>query len=883
MKKLAHCIHHTHWDLIWYFTTQDATVQFAYNMKEMLRGFENGSIENFFLDGQTVPIDDYIALHPEDKEQISQLIKENKLVIGPFQSQLDCFICNGESVVNNLRLGMKNANNLGATSKIAYLPDSFGHSYDFPKIFNSFGINDFVITRGVGDNYGLDSEFYMQSNDGSEVLVCTMIAGYGYGCYPFKEGRLFDDSAQDYNKISVSSLINRLLDYSTLTDEFVFPLGFDQNPAMLNIPEKIKEYNEQQQEIEFKLTTWKDFCNHVRKEGKDLKTHKNELFSTQYHRVHKSIFSARSDVKALQDKCERLLTYELQPIMTILDACNIEYDHGLVDKAWDTLLRCQTHSSANLTDETNDYIERETKNALNLALSTKVYLMKLVSISLNEDGDNFPLVVFNTLPWARKQIDKCKVLTNSSSFKIMDGDKEVSFTVVKSTRKNCGVLRKDVQLINRDKFYYENDIILETSEFEGMGYKVYQIVEDDNAAMKHVQEADRFIENKYYQVYVDETGVTILNKETNELHKKAIYLEESGDEGDSFDYSYPTFDELITNDLSDSKISYHISDQAQWMVLKGNVEVPKNLNSRKHHKKDETMEYEITITLKDNDPLVLLEGYVDNRNEQHRVRMVFTGNNQNDYSYAGTQYGFVKRETNPSELKIWKQDNWFEEPSPTFPLLNHVSTKGKEGLTVYTTSCKEYEFINEGCKDIAVTLFRSYGAMGYPDLNRRPGRPSGLDYMVFETPSCQMIKKNYFSLAFNYHDEIKGNVITNQYIEYATGLNYYQKQDFDKSIKAIAYFPTNPLEAKLPNGFQLLSMEKNISFGSIVKSDVGNHYLLRLYNNELNEVDAGKLNVDGYKISKTNLEESFESECTCDLDKFKTGELRILKLEKEEE
>lgn len=48
MKKTAHCIHHTHWDLIWYFTAQDATVQLCYNMKEMLEGFEAEELQISF-------------------------------------------------------------------------------------------------------------------------------------------------------------------------------------------------------------------------------------------------------------------------------------------------------------------------------------------------------------------------------------------------------------------------------------------------------------------------------------------------------------------------------------------------------------------------------------------------------------------------------------------------------------------------------------------------------------------------------------------------------------------------------------------------------------------------------------------------------------------
>lgn len=177
-------------------------------------------------------------VYPEDRDRIKQLIEDGKLFIGPFNSQLDCFISSGESVVNNLRLGIESANKLGGVSKIVYLPDSFGHSHDFPKIFNQMGMYDFVITRGVGDEYGLGSEFYWRSNDGSRVLVCTMLSGYGYGAYPFKDGSLLTDKAEDYNKINVKLLIDRLVEMSTVPNEFVFPLGFDQNPAMLGIDEK---------------------------------------------------------------------------------------------------------------------------------------------------------------------------------------------------------------------------------------------------------------------------------------------------------------------------------------------------------------------------------------------------------------------------------------------------------------------------------------------------------------------------------------------------------------------------------------------------------------------------------------------------------------------
>ncbi len=49
MKKIANCIHHTHWDPIWYFPAQDAFVQFSYNMKELLAAFDEGLVKDFFF------------------------------------------------------------------------------------------------------------------------------------------------------------------------------------------------------------------------------------------------------------------------------------------------------------------------------------------------------------------------------------------------------------------------------------------------------------------------------------------------------------------------------------------------------------------------------------------------------------------------------------------------------------------------------------------------------------------------------------------------------------------------------------------------------------------------------------------------------------------
>ena len=887
MKKIAHCIHHTHWDIIWYFTMQDATVQFCYNMKEMLEGFKQNRINDFLLDGQTYPIEEYLQLHPEDEANIKELVKNNKLYVGPLFAQLDCFISSGESVINNLRLGMNTAARLGKQYKVAYIPDSFGHSYDFPKIFNQFDIHDFVITRGVGDEYELGSEFIMESNDGSQLLTCTMISGYGYGCYAFREGTLFSDKAKDYNKISVDSLIERLLSYTTVKNEFVFPLGFDQNPVIMDIDKKIDYYNKAQDKIEFKYTDWKSFCDLVRDKGKGLKIRKGEINSTQYHRIHRSIFSGRSDIKALQDKCERILTYELQPMCSILDTLGIEYDHGLIDNSWRNLLKCQTHSSANLTDETNNYILRETKNVLNSIVAQKTYLCKLMSISLSKDeygNDIHPLVVFNTLPYKKSVLFKTTVLTKTKAFGLYRDNRELPYVVIRSEKKNNGVLRKYPELINPDAYYYETEIECMLSDMRGLSYeviKVMETIEPDNYDSE--VNTCHMIEDDFYKLYADYRGVSVYDKKQNVLHTKAVYLEDSGDEGDSFDYSYPDNDMVINDYFEDAKKSYLQNRFESSLTLKGSVNIPEDLVARKNGICTSKLGYEIKLSL-NNSGIINVTGTVNNQAKAHRVRLVFTTDNKNEKSYAGSQYSIVERDTNPEALQHWKQDGWFEEPSAQWPLLNHVSSIGKTVTTVYTRGPKEYEFIGKDFKDMAIVLFRSYGAMAYPDLNRRPGRPSGLDYRIFETPDCYMLGDNSFELGLGYQSEFNSNRIFKNYVEYATDAIAFEGQNFDKSKELIMYFPTNPLENTLPDHYSLMELEGFEGvYGTLVKSDTDNSLLLRVFNGSDKKIKgADFVSQLPLKYCITDLSENKIGKEITGLLQLGEGQLVNIRIEKEE-
>ncbi|MGX8852295.1 glycoside hydrolase family 38 N-terminal domain-containing protein [Amedibacillus sp. YH-ame10] len=880
-KRIAHCIPHTHWDPFWYFTAQDSMVVFAYNMKEMLLAFEKGEIQHFFLDGQTVAIDEYLEIHPEDRHRVEKLVKEKKLIIGPFNSQLDCFISCGESVINNLKIGIENGDALGGSGKIAYLADPFGQTYDFPKIFQQMGIHEFVFTRGINDAYQLGIDFYFTSNDGSKVLAHSLLSGYGYGAYAFKEGTLFTEDAMDYNRINVGMLIDRLVERSVLKNEFVFPLGFDQNPIIRGIPEKIKEYNEKFENYHFKQTTWEDYFKHVRECGKDIKTWNKEILGAQYHRIHISgMNSCRSDIKTIQDQAERVLTFESQPLMAMMDVLKVPYDHDIVKKAWYTLVNCQTHASATHIDETNSYIKNNSKEARSMAIAMKVYLMRLCAASILPIENKKPLVVFHTLPWTQRMIEKLTIITRKKQFKLWFHDKELKYTLVERKKENAGVVRKDPSLMNPEECFYKTTVMVDLKEFKGIGYDTIYVEETEDKISHtfstHTNES--FIEDENYRIELHGEGISITDKKRNVIFKKGIYLEDGGDVGDTYDYDYPDsssewilyhhFDEAVANCIKDE---YH-----QKMTIQGSFLVPADQEERKLKKRSSILNYEISFTLSGKKPQIQVKGVINNQAKDHRLRIVMATGLKNEMSYAGTQFGYVKRDTYPKELDTWKQDGFFEEPSTTKPLLNHVSAVGNNRVySVFTRSLKEYDFIHEGYEDIAITIFRACGWLGLPDLNRRPGRPSGLANKVFETPDAQMLGEITFELGIATYSSYNGNIVMNDYVKYACDSMYYQHQDIDKTVFPISYFPINPLSKALPDHFEMFSLDNEASFGTLTKAKQEDAYIVRTYNSEYYEIEGGSIHSNkAMEIYHCDLLENKKEQWQKDLPKYRQGELR---------
>ena len=111
-KKEALVVPHTHWDRDWYWPIERFRVRLIDMFSKMLELFEQDADYRFSMDGQVIPIEDYLEAHPEDRATLKRLGDEGRLVAGPMYVLSDLYCTGGESLIRNLLIGTEMASSV---------------------------------------------------------------------------------------------------------------------------------------------------------------------------------------------------------------------------------------------------------------------------------------------------------------------------------------------------------------------------------------------------------------------------------------------------------------------------------------------------------------------------------------------------------------------------------------------------------------------------------------------------------------------------------------------------------------------------------------------------------------------------------------------------
>src|SRR5215469_1589565 len=139
----------------------------------------NPQFSYFMLDGQTIVLEDYLEIRPENASRLRSLATQGRLLVGPWYLQPDEFLVGGESLIRNLQMGRRISEGYGGAMLVGYVPDTFGHIAQLPQLLRGFGIDNAVFWRGVGPEITHDS-FRWRAPDGSDVLAAWLRDDLGY-------------------------------------------------------------------------------------------------------------------------------------------------------------------------------------------------------------------------------------------------------------------------------------------------------------------------------------------------------------------------------------------------------------------------------------------------------------------------------------------------------------------------------------------------------------------------------------------------------------------------------------------------------------------------------------------------------------------------------
>jgi len=152
---------------------------------------------SYTLDGHAILIDDYLEMAPERRRQVERLVRNGRLIVGPWYTLVEQFSVGHEALVRNLLFGRKTVEKYGGRAgTVAYTPCSWGQTGQLAQILADFGLRRMMFYRGIS-HHEADAEWIWQAPDGTRVLASRFACYARHNWYylvhrPVTQDRVFE-------------------------------------------------------------------------------------------------------------------------------------------------------------------------------------------------------------------------------------------------------------------------------------------------------------------------------------------------------------------------------------------------------------------------------------------------------------------------------------------------------------------------------------------------------------------------------------------------------------------------------------------------------------------------------------------------------------------
>lgn len=774
-QRTAHIISHTHWDREWYLPYEKHHVRLVELVDALLDKLDGDSaFRSFYLDGQTIILEDYLQVRPENKERLEKYIREGRILIGPWYILQDAFLTSGEANVRNMQIGHQDAKKYGAPAKIGYFPDTFGLVGQIPQLMQQSGISNAFFGRGVkptgfnntvsdGGYESSFSELIWEGPDGSKVLGILFANWYSNGNeVPVDEAEakaFWDRKLADAEKYAA-------------TGELLFMNGCDHQPLQLDLPEAIRTAEKLYPDTKFVHSNFPEYLNELETalEGRELSTVKGELRSqrTDGWGTLVNTASARVYLKQMNQEGQALLEKVAEPLASMANLLGKDYPHHLFTYAWKTLMQNHPHDSicgCSVDEVHREMVTRFAKSrhvAEALIDDSKRVIADAVNTSVfaGYGEDPLPLVVFNTTGWSRTgtvsiELDAARLYLRDGlgleetgrRMKAVDlSGRELvdeQGNTVPCTVEDLGLLFG--YDLPDDKFRQPYmcrrvKLTFQAVDVAALGLRTYAWVRRKSAAATaktaSLFTGHRVMENANLKVEIAEDGSFVMtDKATGRVYRDLGVYENTGDIGNEYMYKQPEGEKALTTKglaaqirvLEDAPYRASVEVCHDWEIpVSADEKLDEEMRELVYypHRKAQrsskltTLKLRTVISLEAAGKGVHIETTIDNTAKDHRIRALFPTDLKASVHQVDSMFEVAERSIEPAP-------EW-ENPSNTQHQQAFVDVSGEgAGLTVANLGLNEYEVLRDGRNTIAVTLLRSVGELG--------------DWGLFPTPEAQCL------------------------------------------------------------------------------------------------------------------------------------------------
>jgi alpha-mannosidase len=735
----VHVVPHTHWDREWYHPAAVFGLRLTRLVDDLVELLgHRPDFRTFLLDGQAIVLEDYLAARPEQESRLRRLFVEGRLEAGPWYVLADEFLVSAEALVRNLLEGGRTVRRCGGRPMaVGYSPDAFGHPAGFPTILRGFGIEVAVLWRGLGGEPGQEGDlFRWRGADGSEVLTVHLPRpGYENGqSLPAERTALAERWETLWAQLAPRAR----------TPYWLVMAGADHHAAQHDLPEVIAALNAMVPQVRFSLSTLEEYTAAVtawaRERGGKLPVLSGELRAGHRHAwALQGTHGSRLYLKQANAACQGLLERYAEPLAALETVRGGADRRAELRAAWRTLLENHPHDS--ICGTSADAVHREMMTRFERCRQQGGEIVaRSVEGAVGHDAVAARLagrrawtpavLVFNPAASAREAVVDAEVALFEADISVGQQRVPPAPPVTPGPVRLTGPDGAPLQLQELDvraghdlvesPLRYPlsaavewHRVAVRVRDLPALGVVALGVGEPAvrragaramAADASDVVVAGTAMWNEHVAVSVGSDGaLEVVDRASGEHYRGLAALEDNGDAGDSYTYSAPRPDRVVSKPDDVAVRVVHAGP------LKGVLEIVRRYGAL-------ALEAVTRVTLDAGSDVVEIEIAGDNRRPDHRLRVAFPLGAAARREVADGLYGPVERRSGRGKA----MPRGVEQPSPASPMRRYVAVAGgKRGLAVLAEGLPEYELRRDGT--ILVTLLRAFGQLSREDMPERPG------------------------------------------------------------------------------------------------------------------------------------------------------------------